>query len=52
MMESILLIKMIPKMGDLYNEEIPKRGDCQKENWKTNNGNWNNSDFHQVSILL
>lgn len=23
--------KMIPKMGDLYKEAIPKRGDCNKK---------------------
>lgn len=40
-----------PKMGDLCKEAIPKRSDC-KNKFKNYNGNINNTDFHQVSILL
>lgn len=51
MMESILLLKMNPKVGNLYKEAIPKRGDCKKK-LKNYNGNGNKLEFHQVLTLL
>lgn len=43
--------KMIPRMGDLYKEAFPKRGDFKKK-LKNYNGNRNSLDFHPVPTLL